>query len=255
MKFDAWSVHPYPTSLTQPPTEKVHWPNVTLSQLPRFERALDTWFRWSAIPIWITEYGYQTRPQRPHGVSFAQQKAYVRQALDIAAGDPRVQIFIWFILRDDPTSAWKSGLVERNGAKKPAFATFASAAAAYDGRNPQIAVAAGVKNPVARFAALDLWTRSGTGAKVGLTIAVYRQYRKQRTPKLVATAQPLRRIGYDGWVSFRVPITTEEDRTYTVHVAAEDVHGNRVDRSVLLRVHDVAHSGTPKPAPGKKGKK
>ena len=33
-------------------------------------------------------------------------------------------MFIWFILRDDPTSAWQSGLVQRDGAKKPAFAVF-----------------------------------------------------------------------------------------------------------------------------------
>ena len=46
------------------------------------------------------------------------------QAITFAANDPNVTIFIWFILRDDPTSAWQSGLVQRDGAKKPAFSAF-----------------------------------------------------------------------------------------------------------------------------------
>ena len=56
-------------------------------------------------------------------------------------------IFIWFILRDDPTSAWQSGLVQRDGAKKPAFSAFAAVAKPYDGRNPQIFVKGGTHEP------------------------------------------------------------------------------------------------------------
>ena len=235
LKFDAWSHHPYPTTLRQRPTQRVRWPNVTLQRLPHFEDALSRWFKRETVPIWITEYGYQTRPAMPGGVTSGQQAVYLRQALDYAAGDPNVQVFIWFILRDDPTSGWKSGLVSRNGAKKPAFATFTRRAAEYDGREPEITLAPGTQYPPARFAALELWSRSGTGAKVGLTVTVYSQVTNRRL-RLVRTAQPLSRIGYDGWISFRVPLARAIARVYSVNIRAVDIHGNRVDRSVSLRV-------------------
>jgi hypothetical protein len=235
LKFDAWSHHPYPTTLRQRPTQRVRWPNVTLKRLPKFEERLAGWFKRKSVPIWITEYGYQTRPAKAGGVTSAQQAAYLRQALDVAAGDPNVDMFIWFILRDDPTSEWKSGLVSRNGAKKPAFATFTRRAADYDGREPQITLDFGAQYPLVRFAALELWSRSGTGAKVGLTVTLYRQAPNRRL-RLVRTAQPLSRIGYDGWISFRVPLAKAIARVYSVNIRAVDIHGNRVDRSVFLRV-------------------
>jgi hypothetical protein len=211
----------------------VRWPNVTLKQLPKFEDHLATWFK-RPVPVWITEYGYQTRPAKAGGVTSAQQAAYLRQAVDVAAGDPNVQMFIWFILRDDPTSDWKSGLVARNGAKKPSFATFTKRAAAYDGRGPEITLEPGQQYPLVRFGALELWSRSGTGAKVGLTVTLYSQAANRL--RLVRTAQPLARIGYDGWISFRVPLKRAIARVYTVDVRAVDIHGNRIDRSLVLRV-------------------
>ena len=235
LKFDAWSHHPYPTTLRQRPTQRVRWPNVTLKQLRKFEGRLAKWFKRETVPIWITEYGYQTRPDKAGGVTRAQQAAYARQALDAAANEPNVEMFIWFILRDDSTSDWKSGLVSRNGAKKPAFAAFARRAAVYDGREPEITLDPGAQYPPVRFAALELWSRSGRGAKVGLTVTVYSQAPNRRL-RLVRTAQPLTRIGYDGWISFRAPLRRATARVYRVDVRAVDIHGNRVDRSVTLRV-------------------
>jgi hypothetical protein len=228
LKFDAWSHHPYPTSINGKPLAPARWPNVTLSNLPRFERSLDVWFKRN-VPIWITEYGHETKPEEPKGVTYAQQSAYLRQALKFAAGDPNVDMFIWFILRDDPTSAWQSGLIQRNGTPKPAFGAFTGLATVYDGRNPQIFVKGGVKKPAVRFAALELWSRSGAGAKVGMTVDVYDR------GKVISTSQPLSTIGIDGWVSFRVPITTKKGHDYNITIAAVDANGNRVDRSVLLR--------------------
>jgi hypothetical protein len=230
LRFDAWSHHPYPTSPSQKPNQIVRWPNVTLSQLPRFESSLDSWFHRDAIPIWITEYGYETKPGEPKGVTTGQQSAYARQVLNIAARDPRVTMFIWFILRDDPTSAWQSGLVNRNGTRKPAFRTFASLADRYDGRSPEIKIRAGVTNPLVRFAALELWSRSGTGAKIGITLAVYDKGRS------IKTAQPVSTIGADGWVSFRAPLKSIKGHTYFVYIVANDVNGNTLKRSVTIDV-------------------
>ena len=44
-KFDAWAHHPYPTAPGAKPTEKVRYPNVTLSTMPKFETDLHTWFK------------------------------------------------------------------------------------------------------------------------------------------------------------------------------------------------------------------
>jgi hypothetical protein len=228
LRFDAWSHHPYPTSISGKPLANTRWPNVTLSNLPRFESSLRKWFG-RAVPIWVTEYGHETKPEEPKGVTYAQQSTYVRQALNYVAGDPNVTMFIWFILRDDPTSAWQSGLVERDGVKKPSFRTFARLATKYDGRSPQIFVRGGTQNPLVKFAALELWSRSGAGTKVGMTIAVYDK------GKDIKSAQPVSILGVDGWVSFRVPITTQKGHEYNITIAASDVNGNRINRSVLLR--------------------
>ena len=78
--------------------------------------------------IWITEYGYQTNPpDRIFGVSFLQQGRYLTQAYGIAKKHPRIDMFLWFLLRDERLGVdqgWQSGLLTASGAKKPAFAAF-----------------------------------------------------------------------------------------------------------------------------------
>ena len=82
---------------------------------------------WGKKRIWITEYGWQTRPPDAlFGVSFARQAAYVRQSYAIARANPRIDMMLWFLLRDEPsTGGWQSGLMTASGKKKPAFAAFA----------------------------------------------------------------------------------------------------------------------------------
>jgi hypothetical protein len=231
IKFDAWSHHPYPVAINGKPLANVRWPNVTLKQMPKFEDSLSTWFKKKDLPMWITEYAHQTKPPQAKGVTYAQQAAYVRTALTYAARDPRVQMFIWFILRDDPTSAWQSGLVQRNGTKKPAYATFANVAKPLDGRNPEYTVKAGTASPTVSFSAMELYARSGAGANVGLTLAIYDNGQLQKT------SQRLSQIGVDGWITFDVPLKrpTQRRHTYQVTIAAVDSNGNRVDRSVLIQ--------------------
>ena len=65
--------------------------------------------------IWITEYGYQTNPpDRIFGVSLANQAKYLTQAYGIAKRNPRIDMFLWFLLRDERR------LVERRLAVRPA---------------------------------------------------------------------------------------------------------------------------------------
>jgi hypothetical protein len=238
--FDAWAHHPY-SDLGYGPRQRYRFPNVNLATLHTFERKLDEWFDRDDIPIWISEYGMETRPGRAGGVSVAQQAAYVRQALAIAADDPRVQMFVWFTLRDDPTySTWDSGLIGDEGSHKPAFDVFAAAAAGLDARNPVVEVPADTRWPVLRLPLWELAVRDGVGSRIGSVISVYSGRRR------IATATPEARIGVDGYASFRLPIRRVRSGVrYRVVVRdINDIHGNRVSRTALVvGVPRVVRSG------------
>ncbi|MDX6425291.1 MAG: hypothetical protein QOD52_696 [Gaiellaceae bacterium] len=82
--------------------------------------------------IWITEYGYQTNPpDKLFGVSWAKQATYLTQAFAIARKNPRIDMMLWFLLKDEPIVAnWQSGLLTATGQKKPAYNAFMKMAAA-----------------------------------------------------------------------------------------------------------------------------
>ena len=76
--------------------------------------------------LWITEFAYQTNPPNKHfGVSYAKQAQYLTQSYAIARANPRIDMMLWFLVRDDPTkNGWKSGLATSTGKKKPAWAAY-----------------------------------------------------------------------------------------------------------------------------------
>ena len=134
--FDAWAHHPYYGSPTDTPTTKPVGARggpptaVTLGNLSDLTKVLTQLY--GNKRLWITEYGYQTNPpDKLIGVSFAKQAAYLTQAFAIARKNPRIDMMLWFLLKDEPTLAgWQSGLETASGKKKPAFAAFAKMAGA-----------------------------------------------------------------------------------------------------------------------------
>ncbi len=86
------------------------------------------------MPIWITEYGHETKPGEPHGVSTATQAAYAKQALTIAKNDPNVQMFIWFVFRDSSGNPWQSGSARPVGAPQAGVQRLRRVARLIDGR-------------------------------------------------------------------------------------------------------------------------
>src|SRR5262249_13169455 len=74
LPFVAWSTHPYPTATYFGPTANAAYPAVTMTRLKQFGQDLEKWFH-RRVPIWVTEYAEQTRPQYAGGVSYAQQAA------------------------------------------------------------------------------------------------------------------------------------------------------------------------------------
>jgi hypothetical protein len=130
--FDAYAHHPYYGSPHETPaTRGPNGGGVTLANIGDLERELTRLYH-RPVPLWLTEYGYQTNPpDTVFGVTYAQQAAYLEQAVGIAWRDPRIDMLLWFLLRDEPDVArWQSGLVTASGKRKPAFAAFQQAAAA-----------------------------------------------------------------------------------------------------------------------------
>jgi hypothetical protein len=76
--------------------------------------------------LWVTEYGYQTRPpDRLFGVRYASQAKYVHQAFGVARRTRRIDMLVWFLIRDERRlSGWQSGVVSARGTRKPAFRAF-----------------------------------------------------------------------------------------------------------------------------------
>jgi hypothetical protein len=62
-------------------------------------------------------------------VSYARQATYLRKAFALARKHPRIDMMLWFLLRDEPTLAgWQSGLLTRTGKRKPSFYAFRAVA-------------------------------------------------------------------------------------------------------------------------------
>jgi len=229
VKFDAWAHHPYPTAPNLPPKQRVRWPNVNLPMLPRFEESLERWFG-RPVPIWITEYGHETRPEEPLGVSRSAQAAYLKQALGIARADKNVQLFIWFILRDDFSTAisWQSGLYDLGWTPKPALASVRPIARSVDARNRIYTVPAGTSRPVVSLAALEIRARSDVGALVGINYTI------ADNGKFVGNAIASGPIDLFGYVTFRPEITVSKGHRYTLGVTMTDVHGTAAVRTVEI---------------------
>ena len=130
--FDAYAHHPYygapsETPSTRPPPGKRGQPPtaVTLGNFDELVKELTK--AYGNMRIWVTEYGYQTNPpDRVFGVTEKKQSLYMQQAWDKLAANPRVDIFIWFLLRDEARvdAGWQSGIYTASGKRKPSRETF-----------------------------------------------------------------------------------------------------------------------------------
>lgn len=230
LKFDAWAHHPYPTPQYLKPTQKVKWPNVTLSSMARFEKSLDRWFKRKNVRMWITEYGHETKQDGEKlGVSRAKQAAYAAQAMNLAKRDARVDMFVWFIFKDDATSLWQSGVITKTGAAKPALARFRSVARGVDVRNAIVRVKGNAPAPRLDVALRELATNNRPGATIGFNIRVFQR------GKLVFVSQAAAPLGIDAVTRFRlVGFKPEKKKTYVVRLEANTENGGAASRTVTL---------------------
>jgi hypothetical protein len=227
LPFVAWATHPIPSDFKFGPTQKVVFPNVDFSTMTEFGESLARWFH-HPVPIWVTEYGEMTQPEYALGVSYAQQAADARKAVELAAANPYVQMFIWLILRDQPTTTpdvWFSGLERSGGKKKPAYAAFASTAAGIVGQSQTIAP--GRPFDVTLAVPFIAW-HDPAGATLGLT------YGLKDGSSTVVIGQPQVTLARDDTVTFQVKFKPVKNQPYTLTVRVEDKHGQSETHEIAL---------------------
>jgi hypothetical protein len=232
LKFDAWAHHPYPSVPSLKPSQRVKWPNVSLTSMPRFNQSLKQWFRRSSVPMWITEYGHETRPQDQFGVPYATQAAYIRQAINIAKGYPFVQMFIWFVYQDDQGQPWDSGLYTRTGQPKGSSpAAFRAVATPLDARNGVYTFKAGTLTPLVRLYTRRYCANDTTGTSIGMTWRVF------RAGRLVSVDQQTSPLLRDCTVTARLRINggVRRGQTYTATFDLNDYNGIIVERRLTIR--------------------
>jgi hypothetical protein len=111
--------------------------NVTIGVLSRLTRTLDHYSRLHrirrAMPIYLTEFGIQSKPDPFVGVSWQRQAEYRSIAEWYAWKNPRVAAFSQYLMRDDNPrpgsryvrySGFESGLMTSSGKAKLAYAGF-----------------------------------------------------------------------------------------------------------------------------------
>jgi hypothetical protein len=125
-RFDAYAHHPYYSSrFERPTTVPRSKKEVKLGNIGVLIKRLDSLYG-GRKRLWITEYGYQTRPpDRAFGVRLSAQAKYVHQAFAVARKTRRIEMLVWFLIRDERRlSGWQSGVVTVRGTRKPSFRAF-----------------------------------------------------------------------------------------------------------------------------------
>jgi hypothetical protein len=137
LDVDGVSLHPY-TPPAGPFFVSSNPDDVTIGSLSRLTSALDRAARAGVVrpslPIWLTEFGVQSTPDRLVGVSVQDQLEYRAMAEWIAYKNPRVAAFSQYLLTDDDPvegvparkryERFESGLRFATGQAKPSFAAF-----------------------------------------------------------------------------------------------------------------------------------
>lgn len=123
---EVFAYHPYSPSKKISPTKKVKSEaTVTLGTIGKIVKAVNrAWGR--KMRIWITEYGYQTNPpDKRFGVSWKRQAKWMRIAFERMRRHPRIDIALWFQLKDDSRLAgWQSGVISTHNVEKRSYAAF-----------------------------------------------------------------------------------------------------------------------------------
>jgi hypothetical protein len=125
-RFDAYAHHPYPASPSETPSSGgcKNCPWITMATLPKLLILVKRF--WGSKPIWLTEYGYQSRPPDEFlGVPLKRQSTMLSLAAMRAWRLPRVTMLIQYLYRDEfQLGRFQTGLVFADDRPKPALQGF-----------------------------------------------------------------------------------------------------------------------------------
>src|SRR5207248_7879487 len=77
------------------------------------------------LPIYDTEFGYESRPPSPFGVPLFTQAAYINESEFLGYRNARLASYSQFLLTDSSNpQQFQTGLIEGNGRLKPAFGAY-----------------------------------------------------------------------------------------------------------------------------------
>ena len=140
LRVSGWAHHPY-TIVSPPGQPNPDRENITLADVARMKAILDAAAKAKRIPadvpIWYTEFGYQTTPPDPfRGVPLETQARWLMDAEYLTHRDPRVTALTQFLLRDDEPrtlyeatdprywGTYQTGLTFADGKPKPAYEAY-----------------------------------------------------------------------------------------------------------------------------------
>jgi hypothetical protein len=136
LRIDGYAHHAY-TRKNGPNFVHPDPDDVSIGALSRLVAALDKAARAGVLPkhlpIYLTEFGIQSKPDPIAGVSLARQAEYLAISERIAYANPRVVAFSQYLLRDDEPrkgpaidrySGFETGLETSTGRKKPSYNGF-----------------------------------------------------------------------------------------------------------------------------------
>lgn len=138
-----YATHPYELFFS-PHTRPTGADAITIANLDDLERILRRIYQRyrrpipmqaKNVPIFLTEFGYQTKPPDPQGVTLGQQAAYDNEAEYRAYKDRNVRTLSQFLLVDDGPvpgkdpfgSTFQTGLLTADRKPKPSYAAYAMA--------------------------------------------------------------------------------------------------------------------------------
>jgi hypothetical protein len=133
---DGWATHPYQSGRKAPYEQAFKDTYVTMDSIDSLTSVLDEAAQRGEIaknlPVYVTEYGIQSRPDPHLGVSLQRQAAWLSISEQLAYAYPRVKTFAQYLMRDDPPNqvpgmrygGFESGLRFWDGPKKPSYDSF-----------------------------------------------------------------------------------------------------------------------------------
>jgi hypothetical protein len=137
LRIAGYAHHAYPTR--RGPLARPSSPDsVTIGALDRLVRALDRAAQAGVVrarlPIFLTEFGIESRPDVVSGVSLPRQAEQLAIAERMAFANPRVRAFSQYLMRDDPPvdgasdaeryPGFETGLRHSDGTEKPSYRGF-----------------------------------------------------------------------------------------------------------------------------------